>query len=248
MPIPRFSSWEALNHWLEKKCIERRERRLRGHSETIGERFERDRSALLPLPLAPYEACDKRTTRVTSVSLVRYRSNDYSVPVAYGHREVLVKGYVGEVVISCGSEEIARHRRSYEREELIFDPLHYLALLERKTNALDQAAPLAGWELPAEFGRLRRLLEARLGKPGKREYVQVLRLLEDFRLDDVAAAVRQAGELGTIGFDAVKHLLLCRIEQRPPRLDLTSYPHLPAAEVTQTSTADYLALLAVGAR
>ena len=156
--------------------------------------------------------------------------------------------YVGEVVISCGSEEIARHRRSYEREELIFDPLHYLALLERKTNALDQAAPLAGWELPAEFGRLRRLLEARLGKPGKREYVQVLRLLEDFRLDDVAAAVRQAGELGTIGFDAVKHLLLCRIEQRPPRLDLTSYPHLPAAEVTQTSTADYLALLAVGAR
>ena len=123
-----------------------------------------------------------------------------------------------------------------------------LVLLERKTNALDQAAPLAGWELPAEFGRLRRLLEARLGKPGKREYVQVLRLLEDFRLDDVAAAVRQAGELGTIGFDAVKHLLLCRIEQRPPRLDLTSYPHLPAAEVTQTSTADYLALLAVGAR
>ena len=87
-----------------------------------------------------------------------------------------------------------------------------------------------------------------MGKPGKREYVQVLRLLEDFRLDDVAAAVRQAGELGTIGFDAVKHLLLCRIEQRPPRLDLTSYPHLPAAEVTQTSTADYLALLAVGAR
>jgi hypothetical protein len=129
-----------------------------------------------------------------------------------------------------------------------FDPLHYLALLERKTNALDQAAPLAGWELPAEFGQLRRLLEARLGKPGKREYVQVLRLLENFRLDDVVAAVRQAVELGTIGFDAVKHLLLCRIEQRPPRLDLTSYPHLPAAEVTQTSTADYLALLAAGAR
>jgi len=76
----------------------------------------------------------------------------------------------------------------------------------------------------------------------------VLRLLEDFRLDDVVAAVRQAVELGTIGFDAVKHLLLCRIEQRPPRLDLTSYPHLPAAEVAQTSTADYLALLAVGAR
>ena len=91
---------------------------------------------MLPLPPTPYDACDKRTTRVTSLSLVRYRANDYSVPTRYGHRQVLLKGYVDEIVICCGSEEIARHRRSYEREELIFDPLHYLALLERKTNAL----------------------------------------------------------------------------------------------------------------
>ena len=175
---------------------------------------------------------------------MRYQTNDYSVPTRYGHREVLLKAYVDEVVICCASEEIARHRRSYEREELIFDPLHYLALLERKTNALDQAAPLVGWQLPEDLARLRRLLEARLGKPGKREYVQVLRLLEDFPLSDVAAAARQAFELGTISFDAVKHLLLCRIEQRPPRLDLAQYPHLPVAQVGQTSTADYLALLA----
>ena len=87
-----------------------------------------------------------------------------------------MKGYVDTVVIVCGSDEIARHRRSYGREELIFDPRHYLALLERKTGALDQAAPLVGWELPEAFLRLRRLLEARLGKAGTREYVQVLRL------------------------------------------------------------------------
>ena len=118
--------------------------------------------------------------------------------------------------------------------------------ISRKTNALDQAAPLAGWELPEQFACLRRLLEARLGKPGKREYVQVLRLLEDFRFEHVAAAVRQARELGAIGLDAVRHLVLCRIEQRPPRLDLTKYPHLPAAQVEQTSAADYLALLAQG--
>ena len=247
VPIPHFASWDDLNGDLERKCVQRRKRRLRGHKETIGERFERDREAFLELPPTPYDACDKRTTRVTSLSLVRYQTNDYSVPTRYGHHEVLVKAYVDEVVICCGSKEIARHLRSYEREELIFDPLHYLALLERKTNALDQAAPLVGWQLPEEFARLRRLLEARLGKPGKREYVQVLRLLEDFPLSDVAAAARQAVELGTIGFDAVKHLLLCRIEQRPPRLDLTQYPHLPAAQVEQTAAADYLALLAGGA-
>ena len=243
VPIPHFASWEAFNEHLEAKCRTNRERTLRRHSETIGERFERDRRAFLPLPAAPYDACDKRSTRVTSLSLVRYQTNDYSVPTRYGHREVLLKGYVDEVVICCGSEEIARHRRSYEREELIFNPLHYLALLERKTNALDQAAPLQGWQLPQELVRLRRLLEVRLGKPGKREYVQVLRLLEDFPLSEVVVAARQAMELGTIGFDAVKHLLLCRIERRPPRLDLTQYPHLPAAQVEQTSTEDYLALL-----
>ncbi len=247
VPIPHFASWEELNAHLERKCCERRGRRLRRHTETIGERFERDRKAFLPLPATPYEACDKRSTRVTSLSLVRYRTNDYSVPTRYGHREVLVKGYVDEVVVCCGAEEIARHRRSYEREELIFDPLHYLALLERKTGALDQAAPLAGWELPEQFARLRRLLQARLGKPGAREYVQVLRLLEDFPLEQVSSAVEEALALGAISFDAVKHLVLCRIERRPPRLELQNYPHLPAARVTRTAAADYLALLGRGA-
>jgi hypothetical protein len=81
----------------------------------------------------------------------------------------------------------ARHERSYERETVVFDPLHYLALLEQKTRALDQAAPLAGWRLPECFAQLRRMLEARLRKHGSREYVQVLRLMETFALADCRA-------------------------------------------------------------
>jgi hypothetical protein len=150
---------------------------------------------------------------------------------------------VHEVVICAASEVIAHHPRSYEREDMIFDPLHYLALLEQKPNALDQAAPLAGWDLPEGFLQLRRLMEARLGKKGKREYVQTLRLLETFALGEVARAIDDALRLGAISFDAVKHLLLCRIEQRPARLDLENYPHLPAAQVATTAASDYLALL-----
>jgi hypothetical protein len=224
-------------------CRERRARKLRAHQETIGERFERDRAAFLPLPTSEYEACENRVARVSSMSLVRYRTNDYSVPTEYGHRDVLVKGYVHEVVIVCGSRVIARHRRSYQREDMVFDPLHYLALLEQKARALDQAAPLVGWELPECFTRLRRLLEARLSKGGKREYVQVLRLLETFSLQEVERAILDALGLGTISFDAVKHLLLCRIERRPPRLDLENYPHLPLAEVQTTQAGDYMTLL-----
>jgi hypothetical protein len=243
VPIPRANSWEELNAHLEEQCRKRRERRLRGHTETIGERFERDRAAMLPLPAAPYEACEKISARVSSLSLVRYRGSDYSVPTEYGHRQVWVKGYVHEVVIACASEVIARHQRSYERETVVFDPLHYLALLEQKTRALDQAAPLAGWQLPECFAQLRRLLEARLRKHGSREYVQVLRLLETFNIVEVTLAIEDALQLGTISFDAVRHLLLCRIERRPPRLDMENYPHLPMAQVRTTQAADYMTLL-----
>jgi len=248
VPIPHFNSWDELNAHLEAECRKRRQRRLRGHSETIGERFERDRAAMLPLPAAPYEACEKISARVNSLSLVRYRANDYSVPTQYGHRQVWVKGYVHEMVITCGSDVIARHERSYEREAVVFDPLHYLALIEQKTRALDQAAPLANWQLPECFATLRRLLEARLKKHGSREYVQVLRLMETFTLAEVTHAVEDALHLGTISFDAVKHLLLCRIEQMPPRLDMQNYPHLPLARVRTTQASDYMSLLAeVGA-
>jgi hypothetical protein len=231
VPIPSFESFEDLNTHLEQQCLRRFEARVRGHNETIGERLERDVEALLPLPAVPYDASDKHATRVSSVSLVRYRTNDYSVPVAYGHRDVLVRGYVHEVVISCGSQVIARHRRSYDRDDFVFNPLHYLPLLEQKTGALDQAAPLVGWELPGEFDILWRLLESRVGK---REFVQVLRLMENFRKQEVHNAARDSLSLGAMSFDAVKHLVLCRIEGRPPRLDMELYPYLPRANVATT--------------
>ena len=229
VPIPRAASWEALNEQFVRDAIARRAQRLRGHAETIGERFERDRAAFLPLPAARFEACDKTTARVSSISLVRYKTNDYSVPTQFGHRQVLVKAYVHRIVVVCGSEVIAEHTRSYEREASIYDPLHYLALLEHKSRALDQAAPLAGWQLPECFAQLRRLLEARLKKNAAREYIQVLRLLETFALDEVTHAIEDALRWNAISFDAVRHLLLCRIERRPPRLDMANWPHLPLA-------------------
>ncbi len=242
-PLPRFPSWQAFNADLEERCRARQGDVLRGHRESIGERLERDCVALMVLPPTPFDACDKLAARVNSLSLVRYRTNDYSVPVAYGHREVWIRGYVDEVVIGCGAEVIARHPRSYEREDMVFDPIHYLPLLEQKVGALDQAAPLAAWDLPEAFATLRRLMEARMGKAGKREYVQVLRLLESFDLRELHGAVKDALRLGAIGYDAVKHLVLCRIERRPPKLDLDVYPYLPRAKVATTAAATYMSLL-----
>lgn len=147
VPMPRFESFEALNTWLEEQCTKRQDAVLRGQGETIGERLMRDLDALIPLPTVPYDACEKVSTRATSISMVRYRDN-YSVPVAYAHHEVQVRGYVGEVVIGCGAEIIARHCRSYEKADMVFDPMHFLPLLEQKGEPLERHWSEGQWRTP----------------------------------------------------------------------------------------------------
>ena len=223
-PLPIAESFAALNARFLDACTKRRQAILRGHTTTIAERMVADVAAFMPLPAAPYDACHKVATRVSSLSLVRYRNNDYSVPTRYGHQEVVAKGYVERVEIAWRGETIASHARSYDKANFVYNPLHYLALLEHKSKALDQAAPLDGWQLAESIHRLRRLMEARMGNGGRREFIQVLRLMEDFHQHQVEQAVTQALRLGAISFDAVKMLLLARLENRPARLDLTLYP------------------------
>ena len=242
-PIPHAASFDDLNAMLAERCRRRQGERAGRHNETIGERLVADLAAFKALPATPLEPCEKRIARVSSTSLVRYRCNDYSVPTTYGFRDVLVKAFVDEVVILCGGEEIARHRRDYRTGTFVFDPLHYLALIETKPNALDQAAPLQGWDLPEAFQHLRHLLEARMGNRGKREFIQVLRLMETIPMPIVTDAVTEAIRLGAIGFDAIKLIALARIEHRPARLDLAAYPHLPKMDVRTTAAADYAVLI-----
>ncbi|MGY2734817.1 IS21 family transposase [Sphingomonas sp. UYP23] len=244
VPVPHAASFDDLNAMLEERCRARQRDHAGRHAETIGERLVADRAALRPLPAVPLEPCEKRSGRVSSMALVRYRTNDYSVPTAYGFQDVVVKGFVDEVVILSGGKEIARHQRCYGEGVFVADPLHYLALLETKPGALDQAAALQGWALPDVFQHLRHLLEARMGNRGKREFIQVLRLLEALPLDIVTGAVTQAIQIGAVGFDAIKLIALARIEQRPARLDLAAYPHLPRTAVKTTSAADYAVLAA----
>src|ERR1700730_3576083 len=139
-PVPHAASFGALNAALEERCRARQAERASRREQTIGERLVADQAVLRALPEPPFEPCDKRPGKVSSTALVRYRMNDYSTPTAYGFRDVLVKGFVDEVAIICGASEIARHPRVYGRGQFVFDPKHYLALLEQKPGALDQAS------------------------------------------------------------------------------------------------------------
>ena len=114
----RTGAWARLSDSTRQNDI------LRGNRETIGARLQRDQAEMQPLPAAPYEACAQASGRVSSQSLVRYDTNDYSVPVAYGHQDVWLRVYADHVVIGCRGDVIARHPRCYAREDMVFDPIH----------------------------------------------------------------------------------------------------------------------------
>ena len=244
VPVPSFESFDALNAYLERRCLERMDAQLRGHTETIGQRMERDLDALLPLPPVAYDACEKQAGRVSSLSLVRYRTNDYSVPVAYGYRDVLVRGYVDQVVISCGSEVIASHPDPTSGTISSTTPSTTCRSWSVSREPWTRPLRCRAGNSPRSSGRCAGLLESRMGRRGKREFVQVLRLLETFSQQEVHAAVKDAIHLGAMSFDAVKHLVLCRLEGRPPRLDLELYPYLPqGAGSAPPPPRDYMSLL-----
>ena len=137
VPIPRFATWEVLNYWLAEPCRKRQTDVLRGHRESIGQRLLRDLDAMMDLSTAPFDACDQATGQVNSQSLVRYKANDCSVPAAYGHPDVWLRGDVGQVVIGSGGDVFARHPRCWDREDMVFDPVFACPFLEQKVGALE---------------------------------------------------------------------------------------------------------------
>jgi len=240
-PVPDEPSFASLNAALERRCVARLSEASGRDPTLIGERLMADLTGFRSLPSGVFEACDMRPGRVSSTSLARYPNVDYSVPTAHAYTTVLVKGFVEDVVIVADGVEIARHPRSYATGDMVCDPRHYLALIETKPGALDQAAPLQGWDLPPAFAEMRRLLEARSGRAGKREYIQILRLTEIAPPEVVASAVIEAIRRRVVSFDAVKQL--ARIEGRAARLDPRAYPYLPTATVKATAATDYAMLL-----
>ncbi len=175
VPVPEFSSFAALNSYLEACCLGDLNRRVRGKSQTKAELLEIDRAALLGLPAVTFEARRVVAAKANSLSLVRFDRNDYSVPTAYAHHDVTAIGSIDEVRLAVGPTVVARHPRVWSKERTTYDPRHYLALLERKPGAFDVARPLERWELPSCFAVLRRRLEADLGSAGTREFIKVLR-------------------------------------------------------------------------
>ena len=246
VPVPSFPSWAAFNEYLAACCYADLFRRVRGKVGTKADRLTEDRAAMLDLPSVAFEPRRVVQGHANSLSLVRFDRNAYSVPTAFAHHQVICHGGVGAVRILVGTEVVATHPRHWGKEQVTFDPRHYLALLERKPGALDFARPLEGWRLPGCFAVLRRRLEADLGHAGTREFIKVLRLMEKATLGQLAAAVEQALAMGATGSDVVACILYTRSERPVGLFSLDGHPHLKSVDVEDPDLTAYRALTAHG--
>jgi transposase len=248
VPVPEVRDLEELNERLAQQCQEDLKRRLRGKVASKGELLKEDQAAFRPLPAAPLDACRKQQTIASSLSLVRFDTNDYSVPVRYAHHSILAKGYADRVVLCHKQEQVAQHRRSWGREGLFFDWVHYLPLLERKPGSLDHALPLAKIELPECFEILHRRLkrEAESEGEGTRQYIRVLRLIEVHGVSKVAEAVTKGLRIGAHTRDAVAQFLIPQAQWKPSTFRLDGREHLQLVKVDGPDLSGYQALLSRG--
>jgi hypothetical protein len=248
VPVPDVPDLAALNELLGEACRADGQRTLRGQGgRTKHQCMEEERAAFLTLPSALFPACRLASTAASSLSLVRFDDNDYSVPVAYAHRPIVVKGFRDRVELCHKGQVIATHERSWAKEQIHFEPVHYLALLERKPGAFEFARPLEGWALPECFATLRRRLERELeGGAGTREYIGVLRLIEKHPLQDLTRAVERGLEVRAHRRDAVAQFLLPRQAWRPATFSLAGREHLRSVTVAGPDLAAYRGLLGKG--
>ena len=231
VPIPEFESFAALNAHLDMACLADLDRQVRGKPQTKRERLEIDRAAMREVPSERFECRRLVQASANSLSLVRFDRNDYSVPTRYAHHDVTGIGGIDEVRFVVGADIVATHPRSWDKEQIFFDPRHYLALLERKPGALDYARPLADWNLSDCFVVLRRRLESELGSLGTREYIKVLRLMEHATVSQVADAIDVALGIGATSADAIGLILAHRNEAPVVMFSLDGRPHLQTVSI-----------------
>ena len=126
------------------------------------------------------------------------------------------------------------------------DPVHYLAILERKPGALDDARALQGWDLPECFAVLRRRLETERAGEGTREYIRVLRLLEKHSLRSLSGAVEKGLRSGALIRDAIAQYLIPQEDWRRTSFRLEGREHLRGVKLSATDVSVYSALLRGG--
>ena len=246
VPVPQVKDSDELNPLLRDGCQSDLDRILRGkRSLSKKQLLAEDRIVAIALPDDTFDYRKTTSTIVSSESLVRYDTNDYSVPVSSAHHQATIKASVRFIEVYRQDRLIAKHRRCWDRECQIFDPMHYLELLERKPGALDHARPLEDWHLPECFNTYRKLLETHRDN-GTKEYIQILLLLNKYSVRQISQSICKALNYRIYGYDAIQQFLLTAEDYAFTTFSLAGREHLRRIVVTQTEPAAYSSLVSGG--
>jgi len=243
VPVPQVKDYDELNRLLRDCCRSDLDRILRGkRSLSKKQLLAEDRISAIALPDDKFDYRKSASTFASSQSLVRYDTNDYSVPVNWAHHQVTIKASFRFIEVYKLDELIAMHCRCWDRECQIFDPMHYLELLERKPGALDHARPLEDWHLPGCFNTYRRLLETHRDN-GTKEYIQILLLLNKYSVPQIAKAITRALNYRIYCYDGVRQFLLAREDYVFTSFSLAGREHLRSVTVSATKVSAYSSLV-----
>ncbi|NCC53411.1 MAG: IS21 family transposase [Spartobacteria bacterium] len=233
VPVPQVADYQALNDQLLAWCHTEDARQVHGQPQTIGTMWAEEQPLLRPLPPQPYPCCITTQAILTPYCQVVFETNRYSVPADQAVRQLVIRAFPFHVDILDRDQILARHPRSYLREQDIVDPLHYLPLLLERPGAFDHAKPLRRWREtwpPVYRQILAHLREHWPDGRGIREFVRILQLHQDYPAAQIEQAVSRALTLGCAHADGVRLCLhaIVQPETSPPLLDLQERPHLAA--------------------
>jgi len=220
-PKLRFADLAELNSYLAERCAPLA--RERHHPEQLDRSIEavwqEERAALRSMP-APFDGYAERTCRISATSLVHFERNRYSVECRHVGRVATIRVYAERIVVVCAGAVIAEHARCFARNQVVYNPWHYIAALERKPGALRNGAPFKDWNLPAPMTRLRERVAKHAD--GDRQFVDILSMVAVYGLDAVAAACAAALEEQVAGSAHVINLLhRAHAPARPPPLQVS---------------------------
>jgi hypothetical protein len=231
-PIPVAASWDELNTQILFELERDLDQRVLPDGRSCREAFEEERTRLRPLPAHLPEPCRVLTRVANRFGHVRIERVSYSVPLERARQPVTAKLFHDRVDLAVGGEVVARAQRSFKPGDMVLDPMHVLAALEKKHRAVDEATALKGWKLPEVFGELRSELRAHTRKPDQ-EWIGVLRLLEGHPMERVEAAVRAALAQRSPRLESVRLLLRSaeaeKVELEPVVLERTELAALAVA-------------------
>jgi transposase len=233
-PVPRVSSLDELNAYLEQSCVEDRQRTIAGRDHSVGELFKTEQPTLKSLPAAAFDLSEQMRLTVDTSGCVRVKTNRYSTPLSPGTRAEVKLGAT-HVEVSHQRQIVARHERCYRLRQEVLALEHYLGVLERKPGALAHSKALAQYRQaglwPDSFDRFWRGLIERQGRSqGTRSMIDLLRLIPAHGHAPLRSAIEATLACGSNDAATVRYALLERTQKEhnaPQLFGTTAGYHRP---------------------